>query len=235
MKRLIYFSLILCGLAFGQGLTLKNPAYVATLKSAAAAGGGGGIAWTHKDAGNSASASFTTASVSFTAGSRAFLTLGLSCVGGTAPGADDSIEITGGGTTWTRLSEVIFGVRRVLYVFISDATPTSGTIDVDWDNNGSDGVWEQGTYSIDEATCNTTTPTSNFATATGVGTSGTVTIGGTVHAGDHTVFFVGHATSETVTLEASLTGLHAATGLTGLRTFNFAYRPTTERNPPTRL
>lgn len=41
MRLLIYLSLILCGLAFGQGLTLKNPAFVASLKTPAAAGGGG--------------------------------------------------------------------------------------------------------------------------------------------------------------------------------------------------
>jgi hypothetical protein len=224
MTKLFAVLLLLCPALLAQSTTyFARPA----------AAGGASIAWTHKDAGNSASASITTASVSFTAGSRAIITLGLSCTGGTAAGADDNLVITGGGTTWTQIGETQFGTRRALFVMISDATPTSGTINIAWDNNGTDGVWEQGTYSIDEVTCNTTTRFSNVATGSGVNTTGSVTIGGTVDSGDHTAFLIAHATSEAVTLEAGLTGLHAATGLTGLRTFNFAYdgTPTIDQTP----
>lgn len=234
MKRIVQLILA-AGLLLPLIVLRANPLFVLA-GSPPAAGGGSSLEWTHLDGTSTLHTSepITTGTINAAAGSRVFVSFAYSVVGGGTAGVNDTVTVTGGGVTWDLVSEHYWAARRGIHLFVSDGTPSSATLSIDF-TTAYGSTFQEAAYSVDEATCNTTTRYSGLNTNTGAsGTTVQVDLtGGTVDSGDHTFFVAAHETAETITAEAGFTQLFTFLGSAGLRSIIVAYdgTPTIDQTP----
>jgi hypothetical protein len=161
------------------------------------------VAIANKDNGtNTTTEPFNTASITWTAGAR-----GMVCVASaTNSGSVNAHTVTGGSVTWDLLGTIQgYGGRRGLSMFLSDDTPSNGTLSIAVDNGG---TYQESIYSVDEITGqHDTTVTSGFQKAEAApATSLNLPSLGTIDSGDLAVFACG--------FEAGADNLNAASGST---------------------
>jgi hypothetical protein len=154
----------------------------------------------------STSNGFSTGSLSWTAGSRGIVAVSTAI----ASGSGDTVghTVTGGGVTWTEVTGGVGGQvyksRRILSVFQSDGTPTTGALTI---TSLTDGTYQESQWSVEEVTGQHATPFdgAQFSAVDGPTAINTADLG-TIDAGDLAYFAVG--------FEAATDSLAVAAGST---------------------
>lgn len=146
------------------------------------------VALANKENGVKTSNGWSTASLSFTGGSRGLISVSSA----TSGGAVSAHGATGGGVTWSEIGTVAYSSRRRISWLLSDGTP-SGVITV---TATATGTYQESQYSVEELT--------GYDSASVHGTVGTVGNGGgvsspvnlgslgTIDAGDLVIAAFGH-------------------------------------------
>ena len=166
------------------------------------------LAVTNLTSGSASGATASTASISPSAGEVIYLTVASAVQGGETPGGAESWTISGCGLTWSLISKSVYGSRRGAALYRgSGGTPSSGTISLQWNDDGS-GTPQEYIWVVDKVTgADDTTPNDSAATpvTTVGGTSITMGSLGTPDAGDYAyASFVHTGASSAMTLNSEL-------------------------------